>query len=407
MIEIHDAVRIAVESVAPIEAETVAVLSAAGRILAEDLVAREAVPFDDVSAMDGWAVRSEDGAGARRISPPVVYAGEDPGPPLKANQVRRIMTGARLPEGADAVVKQEDAGLSEDGTEVIVPEVAPGTNVRRAGEAVANGSTVLPAGARLLPGALMLAVASGNAEVAVRARPRVFVATSGDELVEAGKPMRPGGVREGTRAPILAAVCEAGGEGIDGGIVPDDAGEIETRLAAALGEADMLVTVGGASVGAKDHMEEVLSALGAQIKFHGVRVKPGKPVGFALLEGKPVFFLPGNPVSALVGFEVFVRPTLLALLGARAKWRPSLSLPLAEAVSHRPGRGEFLRARVRWGRAPAVEVLPGQGSHEVRAMGEADALVFFEAERVSAERGELVPVLLLSGEGEAVPFYAE
>lgn len=409
MIGIGEALRLVLASVPAMGREVIPARRGAGRVLAEDLIAREDTPFEAMSAMDGYAVRAEELPATLRLSPPAVHAGEETGPTLAAGQARRVMTGARIPEGSDAVVMQEEVLLLDGGEEIRIQRGAKASlNIRPAGDAIRAGETVLRAGETIRARSLPLALASGAAAFTVAKMPRVGVATTGDELVEIGLPMRSGGVRETIRSGLLAAVAEAGCEAVDLGILPDDPDEIETRLAAAL-SLDALVTIGGASVGDHDFTRQVAERLGMDLKFWKVEMKPGKPSAFGLIEKRPVFLLPGNPVSAFVVFEIFVRPALRAMLGAKARFRPWIPLPLASGVERHPGRAEFLRARILWGEMPLrAEALPDQGSHQIGGLGRAEALLFVPRDAEKIPVGEVLPAILLGAEEtDAEPPYLE
>ena len=403
-ISISEASRLILGAVAPVASEILPARRALGRVLAEPIVAREDTPFDALSAMDGYAVAAESLPGRFRVAGSAVHAGAEPGPALAAGTTRRVMTGARIPDGADAVVMQEEVLLEEGEFVRIQRGAKAGLHIRPAGDAIRAGETVLAKGETVRARSMPLLLASGHTSVIATRVPRIGVVTSGDELVEPGLPMRAGGVRETIRAGILAAVFECGCEAVDIGLLPDDPNVIESKMASAAG-LDGIVSIGGASVGEKDHTRASLEKVGMDLKFWGVEVKPGKPTAFGLLEKHPVFVLPGNPVSAFVMFEVLVRPALRALLGGRALWRPSIRLPLAASATRHTGRPEFLRARIDWA-AGNVALAPDQGSHQIRGLGRADALVFVGADAAALAEGEVHPAMWLGGEEtEAEPTF--
>jgi molybdopterin molybdotransferase len=325
--------------------------------------------------MDGYAVSCAGLDGASNASWRVVrtvYAGEQPGAALGAGEAARIYTGAPLPPGADAVVREE--GACAEGERVTFSEPPrPGVNVRAAGEDVAAGAEALAAGARLGPRQVALAVAVGAEALEVVRRPRVVVLSTGDEVVA--------GCTPDSNGPALAGAIAALGCEVERARAGDDPGALRAALEAALARADAVVTVGGVSVGARDHVPAAVEAAGGEVLVHGVPMKPGKPFLFARAGGKPVFGMPGSPSACLVAFEVFARPALLALAGAARRTRRALPLPLAEPVSGRPGRARFLGATVE----AAGTVRPvGRDAAQIRGPALADALV-----RLPADAGEL------------------
>ncbi len=372
-----------VAALAPTGAEDVPWDAALGRYLAADAHARVPAPPHTCSAMDGYAVRARDVAGPCAL--PVVaavYAGDAPGP-LAAGEAARIFTGATLPEGADAVVREE-AVRAEGSLARFAAPARPGENVRQAGEDVAAGGLALAAGARVGARQAALLAAVGATTVSVRRRVRVAVLSTGDEVVSGRTP--------DSNGAALAALVRAVGAEPTRRAVGDRLDEVAAAIAAALGEADAVVTVGGVSVGERDHVPAALARLGADVRVHGVPMKPGKPFLFALAGGKPVFGLPGSPSACLVAFEVFARPALLALAGAARRERPALPLRLAEAASGRPGRARLLWARVEpGGRARPV----GRDAAQVRGPALADALLLVPADAGDLPEGAEVAAWLL------------
>jgi molybdopterin molybdotransferase len=357
----------------PLEGERVAVADATGRVLLEDARAIVDLPPFPSSAMDGFAVRAEDLPGTL----PVVFriaAGRPAERPLASGEAMGIATGGVVPDGADAVVPIEY--VVERDNEIVVEEApAVGANVRPRGGDVRAGDVVVAAGSRVAPGTVGALAAAGIGAVRCGRRPRVAVLTTGTELARPGEPLAPGQVYEANGAMLAAAAAAAGA-------VPELLASVEDtdeahRAAIARGlEADVLVTSGGVSVGPHDLVRRVETELGVEEVFWQVAVKPGKPVSFGVRGRTLVFGLPGNPVSSLVGFELFVRPALLALQGA-AEPLPRLEVGrLARAVARNPVRDEFLRARSRLDRdGVLLEPLDGQESHMIARAAAADALV--------------------------------
>jgi molybdopterin molybdotransferase len=373
-----------VETVSPLGAETVGVSAASGRFLAYAATARRAAPPATCSAMDGYAVLAADVAGP--ITLPVrqtVYAGGPP-TPLPRGEAVRIFTGAPLPAGADAVVREEAVTVGE-GTATFRHAARPGENVRRAGEDVAAGGEALVAGARLGPRQLALLAAVGIEAVQVVRRPRVVVLSTGDEVVSGGTP--------DSNGLAVAGLCEALGAEVERVAAPDRLEALTAALAAALGRADALVTIGGVSVGERDLVPAGLAACGAQVLVHGVAMKPGKPFLFARRGATPVLGLPGSPSACLVAFEVFGRPALLALAGAAARHRPVLRLRLSQPTAGRPGR-----ARLLWGQLEADgRARPiGRDAAQVRGPALADLLLCLGADTGDLAEGAEVTAWLLA-----------
>jgi molybdopterin molybdotransferase len=353
--------------------ETVELEAAAGRVLAEPAQAVVDLPPFRSSAMDGYALRSTETPGCL----PVVFrvAAGAPAPrPLAAGEAMGIATGGVVPDGADAVVPHEY--VVEQDNEIEVPErVAAGANVREPGRDVAAGGDVVSAGVRLGPVQIGALAAAGVAQVVCARRPRVAVLTTGTELRAPGSPLAPGEVYESNGAMVAIQLAAAGAEVTRLDAVADDEDEHRAALARGL-EYDVLVTSGGVSVGPHDLVRRIEAELGVEEVFWRVAVRPGKPVSFGVRGRTLVFGLPGNPVSTLVGCELFVKPAVLALQGA-ADPGPRLSAGrLLRTVARNPGRDDLLRARTSVGEdGVTLEPLAGQESHMIVRAAEADALV--------------------------------
>jgi molybdopterin molybdotransferase len=349
-----------------------------GLVLAEDLVAPVSLPPFDNSAMDGYAVRSADLSGATTEHPvelPVaddIPAGRTDSTPLKPGTVHRIMTGAPVPEGADAVIQVE---LTDAGTEQVrlFGSVRPGTNVRREADDVAIGSRVLTAGQPLRAAQLGLAAALGFAELPVRRRPRVLVLSTGTELVAPGTPLRPGQIYESNGVMLAAAVREAGGEAELLRFVPDDVEQFHATIAPHLAGADLVVTSGGVSAGAYEVVKDAFTGRG--VEFTKVAMQPGGPQGAGRYEGVPVATLPGNPVSAQVSFEVFVRPALLASMGQTQVERPTARAAISTAISSPAGRRQYRRGAYDPESGEVVTPVGGPGSHLLSSLAVANCLI--------------------------------
>jgi molybdopterin molybdotransferase len=362
-----------IAAVRPVGDERLPLEQAAGRWLAGPVCATISAPPATCSAMDGYAIRSADVPGPARLElRRTVYAGDPPGPPLAPGTADRVFTGGVLPDGADAVVREEAVRL-EGGKVVFSAAARQGENVRWAGEDVPAGGLALQAGVRLGARQRALLRAVGAEEVQVRRRVRVRVLSTGDEVVSGRVP--------DSNGLAVAGLCEALGVEVARDRVPDGLEEMRGAISSAAAAADLVATIGGASVGARDLVPRALADLGADVRVHGVPMKPGKPFLFALLGGTPVAGLPGSPSACLVAYEVFVRPALLALCGAARTLRLELRLRLAEAVSGRPGRARFLWARLEPdGRARPL----GRDAAQILGPALADALL-----AVPSDAGEL------------------
>ena len=377
-------------------------MDAHGCVLAEDVVAPAPLPGFDNSAMDGYAVRVSDLANVPVVLPVVGDIAAGPASPLRVQPglCVRIMTGAMMPAGADAVVPLEwtDGGVAQVRIDRR-PDV--GGYVRRAGEDVTAGTVVLPSGSHLGAAQIGLAAAVGRARLIVRPQPRVVVVSTGSELVEPGEPLGPGQIQDSNSPALTAAAVEAGAIAYRVGIVPDDPRKLADTLEDQLVRADVLVTSGGVSVGAYDVVKEVLSRLGT-VSFDKVAMQPGMPQGFGTIgpDRTPVFGLPGNPVSALVSFETFVRPALRTMLGALPIERPRVQAVTDVALDSPPGKRSFLRValEVRDG-AYRVRPVSGPGSHLLAGMARANALAVVPEDVTRVEAGSPVEVLVLERRG--------
>jgi len=392
--------------VRPLSPLDLGLLDAHGCVLTEDVVAAAALPGFDNSSQDGYAVRRDDVLGASPSSPVVLPVTGDvaagPASPLRVQPgvCVRIMTGAMMPAGADAVVPLEwtDGGISSVRI-TRVPDA--GAYVRRVGEDVAAGETVLTAGTHLGAAQIGLAAAVGRARLTVRPRPRVVVVSTGSELVEAGQALSPGRIADSNSPALTAAAIEAGAIAYLVGIVPDDPRTLASTLEDQLVRADVLVTSGGVSVGAYDVVKEVLSRLGT-VQFDKVAMQPGMPQGFGTIgpDATPVFGLPGNPVSALVSFEAFVRPALRKMLGATPLERPRVRAVASTTLRAPAGKAAFLRVllEVQKG-AYVVTPVSGPGSHLLAGMARANALAIVPVGVEEIGAGQPVDVLVLERRG--------
>ena len=397
----------------PLDPVLVELEEAGGMVLAADLIAPSAVPPHDNSALDGYAVRAADIAAAGQQSPArlaVIYeqpAGAANMMPIGPGEAVRIMTGAPLPPGADAVVGFEDTDRqdwgrnsgarhtpSEDAAVAVLAPAAPGEAIRRAGEDLQSGQLALPAGTVINPGAIGVAASIGVTKVLVHRRPRVAIIPTGDEVVEIDASLGPGQIRNNHAWALAESVRIHGGLPDRRPIVRDQIEAVRQALLAAAESSDLVLTIGGVSVGDHDLVKNVIGE--HRIDFWRIRMKPGKPLAVGTIAGTPVLGLPGNPVSGLVVFELFGRPLLLTMLGRRNTRRPRLR---ARAASPVPGdlvRRTYARVTV-WQDETGYRCLPtgAQGSGIMSSLAKADGLAIVPEGRLQIEPGELVEVEML------------
>jgi molybdopterin molybdotransferase len=384
--------------VSPLAAETVARRAAAGRVLAGELAATVDVPAADVSAMDGYAIAGEIRPGETLPVAGTVAAGDPPGFALTPGTAARIMTGAPVPRGADRVVPIErtDGGREQVTFRGGQSGTAPGEHVRRRGEILRAGDPLLPAGARLTPGALALLATHGHAEVPVHRSPSVAVLATGDEVVPPEATPAPGQLRDSHTDFLLAAGATLGLGFTPLGIAPDRVDALRELVRQGL-RSDVLLLCGGVSMGEFDLVEGVLAGLGCEAVFDGVAVQPGKPLVFAVHPGGIVFGLPGNPASVMVSFWLFVRPALRRLMGRDDSWWGSaVAGTLTAPLPAGPPRDRFLpaAAEARDGEL-RVTPFPPKGSHDLASFGRGNALLRLRAGAAPARAGDRCEVLIV------------
>jgi molybdopterin molybdotransferase len=394
MISVDEAARRIVAAFAPLESETVGIAGAAGRVLASDVIARADQPPSPVSSMDGYAVRAADAlAGATLRVIGASPAGHPFGGTVGAGEAVRIFTGGVVPGGADAIVIQEDVDAT-DGKILIREAAAKGKHIRTAGLDFKSGSTLGLAGQRLTPRDLALLAAGDVANISVRRRPRVAFVATGDELSRPGEARKQGGIVASSGYGLAAMIQAWGGEPRDLGILPDSAEAISGLPSLAAG-ADLIVTLGGASVGDHDLVQRALGPKGFVLDFWKIAMRPGKPLIFGKLGAAPLLGLPGNPVSTLVCAILFLQPAIAAMLGASPGLQ-IVSAKLARDLPANDGRQDYLRARLevredgRWADPFAL-----QDSSMLSALARADALVIRKPDAPAAKAGERVEILLL------------
>ena len=404
LIPLADAQAHVLERVAPVAPQQTRTVAAVGCVLAETVTSPEDVPPFANTAMDGYAVRAADVAGASPGSPvelPVVAevaAGHPAARALQPGEAMRIFTGAPMPDGADAVVMVERTRRLDDGVRVAIEaEVPVGEAVRAAGDDLQAGDVVFQPGEVIGAGHLGVLSGIGVGEVVVHPRLRVGVMSTGDELVDAGERLGPGQIRDSNRATLLALVAQEGWQAVDLGLVRDDETAITEAIQRGATTCDAVLTSGGVSMGDIDLVKVVLDRIG-DMRWMQIAIRPAKPFAFGLVEGTPVFGLPGNPVSSMVSFELLARPALRKMAGHRALTRPEIPAVAGEAFRRRPdGKVHFVRVTAIRDADGVLRVWSagGQGSHHLTAMARAQALLPLP-DGDGAAAGDPVRVLLLT-----------
>lgn len=395
LISVDEARQITLDAVRPLGTEDVDLGASVGRILAVDIVSREDVPPFDNSAMDGYAIRSADVSGGSTTLQVVgeIPCGVTPGRVLESGECMRIMTGAQIPHGCDAVIQQELVRRSADELTIDAP-VRAGANIRMSGSNIRNGDTVVPGGTTITPGTIGMLATLGYSRVTVSKRPRVAVFSSGDELVAVNEVPGPSQIRNSNGPALAAQVRASGGAVASERVLRDNVDSIRSEIRTALESksVDVIVVSGGASVGDYDLVRQELESMGMRVPFWKIRQRPGKPMAFGLLDAIPIFMLPGNPVSASICFQQYVRPFLLRMSGSStpaphlvaARFRGSLE---KHAKLHYFARGH---AFVDDTATVVVQVAGKQGSHVSQSLLEANCLIHLPEKTESPEDGSLV-----------------
>ncbi len=400
MLQVEEALARVLDVMEPLGAEEVPILEALGRFLAQDVHADVDVPPYANSSMDGYAILAADTAGASAESPArlrvtgEVAAGYVIETPVTPGTAIRIMTGAPLPPGADAVVKVEDTALDEGWVQIFA-EAPPGQYIRPAGEDVQQGALVLQQGTRVRPQEIGMLATLGHKTVPVARRPRVAILATGDEVVEIDAALAPGKIRNANSYSNAAQVLKYGGEPVLLGIARDRVVDLTEKIRAGLAQGvDLFLTSGGVSVGDFDIVKNVLAAEG-EIDFWRVRMKPGKPLAFGQIASVPVLGLPGNPVSVMVSFETFVRPALLKMQGA--DWaRPTIEAILVDEIPHKDERRHYVRVQVEVVDGEyRAHLTGGQGSGILSSMVKANGFAIIPEDWTRAPAGARVAVILL------------
>jgi len=376
-----------------LDSELVPINAALGRITAKDARAKYNLPFFDRSAVDGYALKAKDTFGVSAFNTKIFKLTKSE---VKENEVKELWTGNPIPAGADAVVMLEYTKKFEDKIELAM-SVTPGRHVSKMGEDVTKGNVAIPAGTRMNPYHLSLLAALGESHVNVVRKPKVAILATGSELIELGNKLEPGKIIETNRLLFSSMCMELGAEPYNLGLVKDDLELIISKIQEGIETADAVITTGGTSVGYPDFVPLAVSKIGKPgVIVHGVAIRPGMPTALAILKGKPVFVLSGNPVAATVGFEVFTRPTLLRLLGVN-EVRSAIEARLTRSVAGALGRRAFLRVRVfeRNGSFFA-EPVRVTGSGVLTTMTKANGFVIIPENREGVAEGESVRVHLFT-----------
>lgn len=409
MIPVSEARRIILENISLLGTEVAALDDCLFRVLAEPVAARRDVPPTDNSAMDGFALTALATMGAsdgNPVSLPIVRtirAGDLAGPPIQEFETVRIMTGAPVPEGVDTVVMVEDTYVEAESL-ILTKPVQKGANIRQAGEDIKTTDEVLPAGRPLRPADLGLVASQGIAQLKVYRRPEVAILATGDEVVSLGEVPHEAQIYSSNSHTLSALVAECGAIPRQLGIGRDDPDHLAAMIEEGL-QSDVLVTAGGISMGDYDYLKEVFSRNGIEVLFWKVAQKPGKPMTFGLRHGKPVFALPGYPVSAALSFELYVRPALRKMMGYKRLLRPTVRAVLEEGIRKKPGRRNFIRGVVqrREDGILYVRTTGEQGSGILRSMSKANGIIVLAEDMEGAKAGERVEVYLIDSE-EALCF---
>lgn len=408
MISVREALDIVLRDLPLLAPEPVALAQACGRVLANDVRSDRDVPPFRNSAMDGYAVRAADTSSADQTKVrlrvlEVIGAGKVPTQVVTPGTAVQIMTGSVMPEGADAVVKVEDTEAGADEQVILQCAVSAGNNVRSPGEDVRAGEIVLRAGRELRPADVGLLASLGCAQVEVRRQPQVAVLATGDELVDIEQALSPGKIVNSNAYMLAAAVREAGGVPRVFGIIPDTPEALQHAFGDALAD-DLVLSTGGVSMGVFDLVRETLAGLGVEERFWKVAQKPGKPLTFGLRGSTPVFGLPGNPVSSLVCFYIYVRPALRSMLGLSALHLPVVEATLDEEITATESLTEFVRCTLSGPpEAYRVRVTGTQSSGVLRSMSLGEALLISPPGCGRIAKGARARVILLAEQSTSSP----
>jgi molybdopterin molybdotransferase len=400
MIHIEEALGQILGAITRLDVEKINILDALGRIIGEDIHASRNLPPINNSSMDGYAVRSKDTKGAGLEKPVILEVIEDipagvlPSKKVNPGQASRIMTGAPVPQGADAVVRMEDTQKDKAKVKIFV-DIDKGKDIRFAGEDVREGEIVIPEGTVIRPAEVGMLASLGRSFIHVHQRPLVAILATGDELVDIDEDPSNWKIISSNSYTTAAQVLECGAIPMQLGIARDRREDLIRKFKAA-SRADIIISSGGVSVGDYDLVKDIMQEVGNRMQFWQVAMRPGKPLAFGALDGVPLFGLPGNPVSSMVSFEQFVRPSILKMMGHRRLFRKIIKATLQENVAKQEGLRYFLRARVnKDGDRYTVSITGEQGSGILKSMVRANGLIVLPEETTHAKKGEEVNVQLL------------
>lgn len=400
MISVEKALKIILANSRLLELEKVSILDARARVIGEDIFATRNIPLADNSAMDGYAVRYTDTKSVSKTKPlqlqviEEIPAGKIPQRKLKKGEASRIMTRAIIPPGADAVVRQE--GTQKIGREVkIYAAVKKGQDIRFSGEDVKKGELVISRGSIIGPAQIGMLASLGRTLVSVYQKPHVAIMATGNELVDIKSDPTPGKIVNSNSYALAAQVLECGGIPLVMGITKDKKSALQKKFKAAL-QADLIISSGGVSVGDYDLVKDVMAEMGNTMRFWQVAMRPGKPLAFGAIQGIPLFGLPGNPVSAMVSFEQFVRPYLLKIQGHKKIFRQTIKALSSQKIEKQAGVKHFIRAVVKKEKNQYIATITGdQGSGILKSMVVANAFIVLKDNENKINKGDPVTVQLL------------
>ena len=402
MISVEDALHKILDVFVPLGQEKVDILSSSGRVIGEDIYASRNIPPGDNSAMDGYAVRWEDIRGASKGKPVVLNVIEDipagaiPQKSIGKGEASRIMTGAPVPDGANAIVRVEDTAKHGRRVDVFV-QAKKGQDIRLAGEDVRDGELVIARGDVIRPAEIGMLASLGRSFIMVYQRPIVAVLATGDELVDIDDNPNPWQIVSSNSYSLAAQIIDCGGIPLQIGIAKDTREDLVSKFKAAL-RADVIVSSGGVSVGDYDLVKDVMKEVGNKMQFWRVAMRPGRPLAFGSMGGVPMFGLPGNPVSSMVSFEQFVRPSILKMMGHKNLFRRTVKATIREDITKKKGAKHFIRARVEYKNGRFVVTSTGdQGSGILKSMVRANGLIILPENSTSAKKGDEVAVQLIDG----------
>jgi len=401
MVSVEKALQTILANFKPLGLEKINILAACGRVTGESIFAPRNIPSADNSAMDGYAVRRSDTQGATKNHPlklniiEDIPAGRIARKKINKGEAARIMTGAVIPEGADAVIRQEDT-FKDGKTVTLYVAAKKGENIRFAGEDVRKGELVVKKGSLLHPAHIGMLASLGKASVKVYRKPRVAIMSTGDELVHIKTNPGPGKIVNSNSYSLAAQILECGATPVMLGIVKDKKSDLEKKFQTAI-RADVIISTGGVSVGDFDFVKNVMGEIGNAMHFWQVAMRPGKPLAFGAIKNVPLFGLPGNPVSAMVSFEQFVRPSLLKMQGHRNIFRQTIKAVCAEDFQKQAGFRHFIRAIVRKEKDRYIATTTGdQGSGILKSMVAANGLIVMGENETRIKKGTLVTVQMLN-----------